>query len=196
MLLTGINLRSQVTLSVISWLTFSASFCVNVYMLVQQAWQKTFLTGAVLAPAIVFLVLGHKKVPVLYTAIFVMVCGINVVSMGWGLYSSIPHLDEFAHFITGFALVPCCVHFLLHPVIDYFKRAPLSFFLIGLSIGLGVGALWEILEWLIHIEADYLDTITDLVFDGLGAGLAAFWATLRLRTDVDSRDLGQMTKCA
>lgn len=184
MALIGISLRNQVALSVFSWLTFSASFCVNVYMLVQQAWQKTFLIGAVLAPAIVFLVLGHKRVPVLYTAIFVLVCGINVVSMGWGLYSSIPHLDEFAHFITAFALVPCCAHALLHPVIGYFKRARLSFFLVGFSIGLGVGALWEILEWVIHIEADYLDTITDLVFDGLGAGLAAFWAALRLRDDI------------
>lgn len=174
------RLSDQKTLKNFSWICLSVILLLTLFLLSQEAWKKSFLIVSVMAPSLFFLVFQSQRIPPVYVSVFVLVSLFNVICIGWGLYTHIVFMDEFAHFVTAFALVPCCSHALFHGILDIMGRHKFLFGLVGFSIGISVGALWEIFEYVMAIEAQYVDTITDLIFDTLGAGLAAFWMVKRL----------------
>lgn len=82
-------------------------------------------------------------------------------------------MDEVAHFFTSLAMAPALGLLVLSDLKPELSRRPQIFFLLSLSLTLAVGAGWEILEYLIRIEAYYDDTMTDLVADALGAAIGS-----------------------
>jgi len=111
-----------------------------------------------------------------------------IVSMaltGWGdalgLYNRFSHYDNVVHFLVPCAIAPIVYILLARGDVlpDLRQRGErhhfVGIFVVTLSLGLAIGALWEIFEWssdhtlgssLVHGESD---TVVDLVADGCGA---------------------------
>lgn len=134
---------------------------------------------------------------------------------GWGealrLYDRFAYYDVFVHFLVPLFGAPCVyialarLDTLPDPADAFGSRRHLAgIFVVTLSLGLAIGALWEILEWSSdhafgsNLSLGQSDTIGDLVADGAGAvggGLflvawTAFgWGTVRrLPGGAESRD--------
>ncbi|MGH3092934.1 MAG: hypothetical protein ACRDOG_11505 [Gaiellaceae bacterium] len=134
---------------------------------------------------------------------------------GWGealrLYDRFGYYDVFVHFLVPLFGAPCVYIALarLDTLPDPAdasgsKRHLTGIFVVTLALGLGIGAVWEILEWSSdqtlgsNLSLGEQDTIGDLVADGagaLGGGLfLVAWATFgwgtvrRLPGGAESRD--------
>jgi hypothetical protein len=72
-------------------------------------------------------------------------------------------------------------------MLNIFRNHTLLYLVTITSFGIAIGALWEVAEWsagkILSTEVieSLDDTITDLVMDSLGAGLAAFISLWALR---------------
>jgi hypothetical protein len=117
-----------------------------------------------------------------------------------GLYTALPWWDNLTHTLS--ATVVAGVGYATARAIDqysdavYFPPQFLSVYILIVTLAFGV--LWEVLEFsmrgitdLLGIQAVLIqysleDTMTDLVFDAVGAALVALFGAPRLSTTVDS----------
>jgi hypothetical protein len=112
--------------------------------------------------------------------------GLNLASFTWQLYGIVWWYDKVVHTFTAFAFT------LPLPLLIYrrtprgFDRNVLLLVLIFTSVGLGLGAIWEITEWGGSqlwggptLREGRRDVITDLIVDAVGALLGA-WAGKKL----------------
>ena len=108
---------------------------------------------------------------------------------GWGealgFYDRFTHYDTVVHFLVPATIAPIVYILLaraevvprLHDTSE--RRHHLGVFVVTLSFGLAIGALWEIFEWTSdHVVGSHLvlgeqDTVGDLVADGCGAAFGA-----------------------
>lgn len=111
----------------------------------------------------------------------IVTCAFNAAGLKWRLYDKIFFFDGVAHFITAFAITPCCSLFLLAPLLGAFKTHKIAFILISAGLGIAIGALWEIFELAVGMSANYADTISDLALDTAGAFLAALWVSADIK---------------
>jgi predicted membrane protein DUF2238 len=106
---------------------------------------------------------------------------------GWGdalgLYDRFTHYDTVVHFLVPATIAPIVYILLaraevlprLHDTSE--RRHHIGVFVVTLSLGLAIGALWEIFEWTSdHVFGSHLvlgeqDTVSDLVADGCGAAV-------------------------
>lgn len=126
---------------------------------------------------------------------------VSLHSLGMlGLYTAIPWWDSLTHTLS--ATVVAGVGYATVRAVDEHTRAVylppqfLSFFILVVTLAFGV--FWEVLEFSMRGVTDILgiqavliqysleDTLTDLVFDAVGAILVALFGTRRLSTTVDS----------
>lgn len=98
--------------------------------------------------------------------------------------------DQFVH-IIGFGVATLMMYHLLRPLLKPDVRRGWSFSILIVMAGLGVGALNEVIEFLITVVCPetgvggYLNTSLDLVADLIGALLAL--AFIRVKESVASR---------
>lgn len=104
-----------------------------------------------------------------------------------GLYYTLPYFDKFAHFSMSLLIAAICYTILYAQYLTgrFVASRKMIFFLIILIV-MGVGGIWEIIEygieflrknyfheWVVFqgslVEDPYYDTMNDLVFDFLGA---------------------------
>src|SRR5215211_1737288 len=121
----------------------------------------------------------ERKLPTLFDLIFVIAALINAGGWAWDLYNKPGPYDEIAHFYTIFAITLATGYMLYSELMESFFDHRVMFVLTIASLGIALGALWEVAEWL----ADFLtprqivsglpDTITDIMLDSAGAILAA-----------------------
>lgn len=96
-----------------------------------------------------------------YFLLIVFIVG-EIAGLTLGLYNPIHEFDLLMHFIGGMLVSSITIYFLL----NHFKRFS---FLANVLMTIGIGALWEIVEFLLDqllglsTQAGLFDTMTDLI---------------------------------
>lgn len=141
-------------------------------------WGHVVIITGLLAMCLISL--SRYKIPAVFLLLFPLLSLVYLAASEdmLNLYYRIKYFDKFVHALTLFA-VTYFAGYLLSLELAIVSRKTILTILIIISIGLSLGALWEIIEWLltflIPAPADYtaFDTATDLVADLLGASAAA-----------------------
>jgi hypothetical protein len=132
------------------------------------------------------------QLPRVYDACFVTALALQAGGEALGAYDSIPWFDNVAHFTLPFFLAPTLYIALARadvvpdPKDDTETRHYVGIFVITLSLGVALGGIWEIWEWVSDrsfgssLQLGNDDTIGDLVADtagsACGAALLVLWA--------------------
>ena len=121
----------------------------------------------------------ERKLPTLFDLIFVIAALINAGGWAWDLYNKPGPYDEIAHFYTIFAITLATGYMLFDELMTTFYKHKLLFIITIASLGIALGALWEVVEWGAdfftpkQIVSGLFDTITDIILDSMGALLAS-----------------------
>lgn len=149
-----------------------------VVVVVQGNWLGVgFLAGFLIA-AVAFLKL-EDRLPTLFDLVFVSAALVNAAGCAWNLYNKPGIYDEVAHFYTIFAITLACGFALYRELMGSFAGHRVLFVITIASLGIALGAVWEIAEWSAdfvlpqQIVSGLFDTVTDLILDSAGAVLAA-----------------------
>jgi len=170
-------------------------------VLMQGQWLAATTLAGFLVISYLF-VAFERKLPTLFDLIFVIAALINAGGWAWDLYNQPGPYDEIAHFYTIFAIT-LAVGFLLYgELMESFATHRVLFVITIASLGIALGALWEVTEWLAdfatpkQIVSGLVDTITDIILDSGGAIVAAFLNLWGLNEQSKATDLkaGQQPK--
>lgn len=111
----------------------------------------------------------------------------NVAGYGFDLYQRVWWFDRILHACTLFAMTYWAAVFLCSKVLDAGAGYWWIRLLVIASIGIAIGAIWEVAEWGFDqvmpanvIKGKY-DTVVDLIVDTIGAVLAAWLSLTMLR---------------
>jgi hypothetical protein len=149
-----------------------------VVVLFKGEWLAAAALGGFLLISFLFVKL-ERKLPSLFDLIFMVAALINAGGWAWDLYNKPGPYDEIAHFFTMFAITLAFGFLLYRELMESFYDHPVRFVLTIASLGIAIGALWEVTEWLAdfvipkQIVSGLFDTITDIILDSAGAVLAA-----------------------
>ncbi|HEX5781657.1 MAG TPA: hypothetical protein VFX80_07030 [Solirubrobacteraceae bacterium] len=132
------------------------------------------------------------QLPRVYDACFITALALQAGGEAVGAYDSIPWFDNVAHFTLPFFLAPTLYIALARadvvpdPKDDTETRHYVGIFVITLSLGVALGGIWEIWEWVSDrsfgssLQLGNDDTVGDLVADtagsACGAALLVLWA--------------------
>ena len=149
-----------------------------VVVLFQRQWFAAASLAGFLLISYLF-VAFERKLPTLFDLIFVIAALINAGGWAWDLYNKPGPYDEIAHFYTIFAITLAAGYMLYSELMESFYDHRVLFIVTIASLGIALGALWEVAEWLAdfvtpkQIVSGLFDTITDIMLDSAGALLAA-----------------------
>lgn len=120
---------------------------------------------------------GNRK---LAWGLLLVAAAVNAAGYLFNLYPRFVWFDEVVHAYTTFALTLVLALYLYGVVLTGARRHPLLLVLVIASVGLALGALWEVAEWAFDqlVAGDVIkgkpDTIVDLIMD-TGGAVAAGW---------------------
>jgi len=149
-----------------------------VVVLIQGKWLPAATLGGFLLVSFLFVKL-ERKLPTLFDLVFMIAALINAGGWAWDLYNKPGPYDEIAHFFTMFAITLAFGFLLYRELMESFYKRRWLFVVTIASLGIAIGALWEVGEWLVdfvvpkQIVSGLFDTITDIMLDSAGAVLAA-----------------------
>jgi hypothetical protein len=149
-----------------------------VAVLIQGKWLPALTLGGFLLVSFLFVKFEHT-LPNIFDLIFMIAALINAGGWAWDLYNQPGPYDEIAHFFTIFAITLAFGFLLYRELMESFFDRRVMFVLTITSLGIALGTLWEIAEWLAdfvvakQIVSGLFDTETDLILDSAGALLAA-----------------------
>lgn len=121
----------------------------------------------------------ERRLPSLFDLLFVIAALICAGGWAWDLFNQPGPYDEIAHFYTSFAITLACGYLLYNGLRASFYDHRVLFVVMIASLGIAIGALWEVAEWVAdfftpkQIVSGLFDTITDIILDSAGAVLAA-----------------------
>jgi hypothetical protein len=164
-------------------------------VLFQGQWLPGITLIGFLVASLLF-VAFQRKLPTLFDLLFVLAALINAGGWAWDLYNQPGPYDEIAHFYTIFAITLAAGYLLYAELIESFDTHRTLFVITVASLGIALGALWEIAEWLAdfviakQIVSGLPDTITDMMLDSGGALLAALLNLWGLNELSSARPIG------
>jgi hypothetical protein len=147
-------------------------------VLIKGQWLPAAALAGFLVISYLF-VAFERKLPTLFDLIFVIAALINAGGWAWDLYNQPGPYDEIAHFYTIFAITLAAGFLLYDELMESFNTHRVLFVISVASLGIALGALWEVVEWLAdfvtpkEIISGLFDTITDIILDSGGAIVAA-----------------------
>jgi hypothetical protein len=150
--------------------------------IIYVAWRANWWAAAALAGFLVISVLfvtRVRRLPTLFDMIFVIAALINAGGWAWDWYNQPGLYDEVAHLFTMFAITLTLGYLLYGELMAGFYDHRVMFVITIASMGIAIGALWEVVEWLAdfviekQIVSGLPDTITDIMLDSAGALIAA-----------------------
>jgi hypothetical protein len=180
---------------VIAWMMQGILATAMVLMLIQRNWFAAVSLAGFLVISFLFVTL-ERKLPCLFDLIFMIAALINAAGWAWNLYDRPGPVDEIAHFYTIFAITLAVGYRLYQELMESFYDHRLMFVLTIASLGIALGTVWEVIEWLSdfvlpqQIVSGLFDTITDLILDSAGATLAALlnlWGLNELRAGATTK---------
>ena len=183
---TGLNSR---TFSVLSYTVMLGTVIAAGYLLLQSRWVAAAVLGGFVALAAIFIA-QRDKLPSIFTLLFVLAGLINAAGYLFNLFKTPVWFDETVHFYTSFTIVAAIGWLLFSATSMSAAGHPWRFPAKVTGLGIVLGILWEIFEWIIGIIGSPSDTLTDLLMDTLGAvaaGLFCVWAAHRDRRASASR---------
>jgi hypothetical protein len=132
------------------------------------------------------------QLPRAYDAAFMVALTLQALGEALGAYDAIPWFDNVAHFSLPFFLAPALYIALARadvvpdPKDETSTRHYVGIFIVAFALGLAIGGLWEIWEWVSDhtlgssLQLGLDDTVGDLVADTAGslcgAALLVCWA--------------------
>ena len=152
-----------------------------VALLVLGDLQAAMIVGVFLGLSFAHLLRSDRR-PALFDVLFALAALAGAVGFAFGLFDEIVPYDELTHAFTTFS-VSLTFYFLFYTGAVPEGRAVA----LGTSVftlGVTVGAYWEIFEWYFIGKYTMADTISDLLVDSGGA-LAAALVALALRRSGD-----------
>lgn len=125
---------------------------------------------ALVATGAVFAAAHATRVPAGWSLAFVASLFSQALAWGGDVYGAGDGFDAVVHFLTTAAATLAALALGLRETFPVLARRPLELTAVMLSIGLGLGACWEVLEWAAGAPGMSLgDSMLDLIADGLGA---------------------------
>jgi len=124
-------------------------------------------------------ILLDQRLPTLFDLLFAIAALLNAGGWVWGLFYQPGPYDEITHAFTTFSITLALSFLVYSPMLTLFRDHRILYLLTIASFGIAIGAIWEIFEWAIQVINDIDDTISDLIMDSIGAGMAALlslWA--------------------
>ena len=124
--------------------------------------------------------LRSDRRPAFFDVLFALAALVGAAGFAFGLFDEIVPYDELTHAFTTFC-VSLTFYYLFYKGAVPERRA----FALGTSVftlGVTVGAYWEIFEWFFVGKYTMADTISDLLVDSGGALAAALVALLLRRS--------------
>jgi uncharacterized membrane protein YjdF len=100
------------------------------------------------------------------------------------LYIITNWFDDFLHFFGTFSFT-LLIYFLIRTTISFYSNSRAFIFILVLSLGISIGAIFEIVEFSSDVifntnhQKGLTDTNLDLIFDVLGAIFASFFVILK-----------------
>ena len=141
-----------------------------VWLLVTGDVTAAFIVGVFLVLSFVHL-LREEARPNVFDLLFALAAVLGAVGYSFNLFSRVVPYDEITHSFTTFA-VSLAFYFLFYrgavPRQQAVAMATSVF-----TLGVTIGAFWEIFEWVTGNRYGMADTISDLVVDSIGALAAA-----------------------
>lgn len=127
-----------------------------------------------------------RAMPIYLWALLGAILVVNILGFAFNLWSQYPLLDDLMHLVSLFTLTLCLAYYLSARVLVLPQEHTVLWCLVLVGVGLGIGAVWEIMEWLVRQlvnvqEKKVVDTIVDLFLDLVGAGLAVFYGKSRIK---------------
>lgn len=157
---------------------------------IQGKWQDAIALALFLIISLVFVV-KDDKLPTLFDFLFVLAALLNAGGWVWGWFYAPGLYDELVHGFTIFSTTLALSFLVYGPMLPIFRQHKLLYLVAITSFGIAMGALWEIAEWLAGeiLVADVIgnvdDTVTDMIMDTIGSGLAAIISLLVSRNWTD-----------
>lgn len=146
-----------------------------------QDWgHAVIITGLLL----IYVILIYKNLTTtLFSILFIVLILMMILGSGdiWGLYEKYNWYDKPVHFTAELVLTLLASHIISVKKLATFKNKYIFFFVL-VSIGLTLGAMWEIVEWFVHFVMPptdlytATDTAMDLLIDAWGVLLAGYIA--------------------
>jgi hypothetical protein len=149
-----------------------------VVVVMQANWIGTAFLAGFLVVSVTFLKL-EERLPTLFDVVFVSAALLNAIGCAWDLYNKPGLYDEVAHFYSIFAITLAVGFALYRELMGSYDGHRLLFVVTIASLGIALGALWEVAEWTAdffvekQIVSGLFDTVTDLILDSAGALFAA-----------------------
>ncbi|HEX6982691.1 MAG TPA: hypothetical protein VF181_08010 [Balneolaceae bacterium] len=143
---------------------------------VVQGWHKALILGGFTLALAVYLK-AQNTVPAAFNALLSFTMGINAGGWAWNLFTQVPGYDEVAHALGTLGAVLVAVWFGYRSNLSLLRQDFWVSVLAVVSLGIALGALWEIIEWLGYVlfsqpSQSVNDEISDLIADSIGALLA------------------------
>jgi hypothetical protein len=162
----------------VAWIGQALLVIAIVFVLIKGQWLPAAALAGFLVISYLF-VAFERKLPTLFDLIFVIAALINAGGWAWDLYNQPGPYDEIAHFYTIFAITLAAGFLLYDELMESFNTHRVLFVISVASLGIALGSLWEVTEWLAdfvtpkEIVSGLFDTITDIILDSGGALVAA-----------------------
>lgn len=183
---SGLNSRA---FSVLTYIILATTAAVAIYMMLVDRWWATAALGGLVVLAIIFIA-QRDKLPSVFTLLFVLAGLINAAGYVYNLWKTPLLFDEFVHFYTSFTIMLAIGWRMFSRSSINAVGHPGHFVLSITALGVALGVLWEIFEWVIGIIGSPADTMNDLVMDTIGAlvaGLLCTWIAKRHRARENCR---------
>jgi VanZ family protein len=144
------------------------------------------VTAALIVAVFLALSFAHllrsDRRPAVFDVLFALAALAGAIGYAFGLFDEIVPYDELTHAFTTFS-VSLAFYFLFYGGAVPEQRA-VALATSVFTLGVTVGAYWEIFEWFFVGKFTMADTISDLLVDSVGA-LAAALVALALRRPGD-----------
>lgn len=189
---SGLNARA---FSMISYVLLAATAVGAVYMALAAQWFSALALAGIVVLALLFIA-QQDRLPAIFTFLFVSAGVINAAGYIFQLWKTPAWFDEAVHFYTSFTVVAAIGWLLLSGTRANAAGHPWRFTAAVTGVGVVLGILWEIFEWIVGIIGTPWDTIMDLIMDTLGAiaaGLFCAWAARQERNRLEERDHSSMS---
>lgn len=119
----------------------------------------------------------RSDLPPLFRSLVVVSALVNAGGWVWNYYHVFYYYDEVAHLLTSMAITPPLGVLAFRP---WLASGPVWRALLAVwALGMAVGAVWEIVEWIMYLVTrdegiikSLGDTITDMILDAVGAAFA------------------------
>jgi hypothetical protein len=162
-----------------AWVITAATAVAVIVALAQQRWAGAGMLAVACAAAAGATLWARREVAAVFPLLFALAAGTNAAGYTWDLFKAPGPYDEIVHGYTIFVITLTFGIPLFRRIAPDFRRHAALFVVAVASFGIAVGALWEVVEWLLDmipglaIVNTYFDTISDIAMDSLGATLAA-----------------------